>query len=228
MTSGPAGCDHLDSIIEPFTLSDLPLVLWYPVDAPRGVGLPAARRRRRRRRQPGDGRLETLAGTGRPGPPPDRRRPVVGAAGSRGGSCSPASSTARSTGPSPARSHPIEVHGKPGPRQLLAGWLLVPAGRTRGRRSPRRRPPRRPSGCTRPPRGPPRHVRGGAERRASASSGPRRCRRRPESRGGPGPARRLAGLVAQPGPHPPPARTGPGSRHSSHAGCRPRGPLPSP
>jgi glucose-6-phosphate dehydrogenase assembly protein OpcA len=116
------GCDHLDSIIEPFTLSDLPLVLWYPSSLPEVSDclLPVADTVIVDSRETGAAEtLQDLVDLA-------RRRVAVDLSWERlapwrellaGLFDSPVYRPFASTVAS------IEVQGKPGPRRLLAGWL---------------------------------------------------------------------------------------------------------
>jgi glucose-6-phosphate dehydrogenase assembly protein OpcA len=127
LTVRSVGCDHLDSIIEPFTLSDLPVVVWYPgalpdpsdcllpvadavlVDSLEAGGLPAF------------ARLQELA----------RRLVVVDLSWERllpwrellAGLFEGAVYRPFVTGVSS-----IAVAGKTGPRHVLAGWLCSRLG----------------------------------------------------------------------------------------------------
>ncbi len=121
------GCDRLDSILEPFTLADLPVVVWYPAALP-GLSdclLPVA-----------DAVMVDSREAGGPATFPHlaelaRRRVVMDLSWERlfpwrellaglfeGSVYRPFAGGARS----------IAVAGKPGPRYLLAGWLSARLG----------------------------------------------------------------------------------------------------
>jgi glucose-6-phosphate dehydrogenase assembly protein OpcA len=122
-----AGCAHLDSIIEPFTLSDLPLVLWYPSSLPEVSDclLPVADTVVVDSREAGE--LETLASL----VDLARRRVAVDLSWER---LAPWRELLAGLFDSPmyrpfaSAVSSIDVEGKPGPRRLLAGWLLSRLG----------------------------------------------------------------------------------------------------
>jgi glucose-6-phosphate dehydrogenase assembly protein OpcA len=122
-----AGCDHLDSIIEPFTLSDLPLVLWYPSSLPdvSDCLLPVADTVIVDSRETGE--PATLAGL----VDLARRRLAVDLSWER---LAPWRELLAGMFDSPlyrpfsSAVSSIEVHGKPGPRRLLGGWLVSRLG----------------------------------------------------------------------------------------------------
>jgi glucose-6-phosphate dehydrogenase assembly protein OpcA len=121
------GCGHLDSIIEPFTLSDLPLVIWYPASVPAVSDclLPVADTVVVDSKEAGA--LEMLTGLVELA----RRRVVVDLSWER---LAPWRELLAGLFDSPlyrpftGAISSIEVQGKPGPRQLLAGWLLSRLG----------------------------------------------------------------------------------------------------
>jgi glucose-6-phosphate dehydrogenase assembly protein OpcA len=122
-----SGCEHLDSIIEPFTLSDLPLVIWYPSTLPEVSDclLPVANAVVVDSRD--TGAIETWAGL----IDLARRRTAVDLSWER---LAPWRELLAGLFDSPlyrpfaGAVSSIEVHGKAGPRQLLAGWLLSRLG----------------------------------------------------------------------------------------------------
>ena len=122
-----SGCAHLDSIVEPFTLSDLPVVVWYPGALPAvsdGL-LPVASTVLVDTREAGE--LGTLADLVELA----RRRPVVDLSWER---LRPWRELLAGLFEGPvyrpfARGvSSIDVEGKGGPRSLLAGWLLSRLG----------------------------------------------------------------------------------------------------
>jgi glucose-6-phosphate dehydrogenase assembly protein OpcA len=121
------GCEHLDSIIEPFTLSDLPVVIWYPASVPvvSDCLLPVADTVVVDSKEAGA--VEMLAGLVELA----HRRVVVDLSWER---LAPWRELLAGLFDSPlyrpfaGAVSSIEVQGKPGPRQLLAGWLLSRLG----------------------------------------------------------------------------------------------------
>jgi glucose-6-phosphate dehydrogenase assembly protein OpcA len=126
LTVRSAGCQHLDSIIEPFTLSDLPVVVWYPGALPDASDclLPVADAVVVDSREAGAAafpRLLELA----------RRQVLVDLSWERlvpwrellSGLFDGAVYRPFVFGVSS-----IEVAGKPGPRAVLAGWLISRLG----------------------------------------------------------------------------------------------------
>jgi glucose-6-phosphate dehydrogenase assembly protein OpcA len=116
------GCSHLDSIIEPFTLSDLPIVVWYPGALPKVSDclLPEADTVLVDSKETGElDSFDTLVQL-------DRDRVLVDLSWVR---LSPWRELLAALFDGPvyrpfARGvTSIEVAGKPGPRHLLGGWL---------------------------------------------------------------------------------------------------------
>ena len=171
-----------------------------PGDAAGGVRPPAARGRHRAGRQQGDRRAVDGAA---PAWSLARRRwssTCRGTGCGPGGSCSPACSTGRPTGPSSVGITSVEVDGKPGPRRLLAGWLASAPGPPGRPGAPDRRPPRRSIRLHAALDGPPRTFEVVRERGRACGPGRGARRRRPEPPRGarPCPTTRWPGRSAGP------------------------------
>ena len=127
---GGQAASHLASIVGPFVLADLPVVMWFPDVAPRprrpaACGWPTRSWWTPVLVVPDAGRHGPLIPDApRAGQPPAGGGPVLGA---------PATLARAAGGPVRARAQPAVrsgrpfgfVTGKPGPRHILGGWLMA-------------------------------------------------------------------------------------------------------